>query len=468
MPKTDMRKIDMPKTSMPKTDVEPKALDNFVAESEPWFRRTLGTLIEHATISPGGGHEAEIRAGAAAARDAIRELGGRAELVETAGTPAVVGGFDRPGARSSVLIYNHLDVQPADPATWTRGTPFRFAVEEDGERGFLYRGRGATDDKGPALCALRAAAYAAAQELPLNIRFVWETEEEVGSPHFAEAVDQARLAADSVIVSDTIWPNATTPAMSYALRGAVQGLLRLRTAAKEAHSGLTGGVARNPIRELCLLAAEINGARFWQEGVIPPDPDEIKGFMGSGFDPEYFRRSFGLEKLETDVPLEMMLRIWARPTFEVHGLTGGYTGPGLKTAVPSQAELKVSFRLVNGQDAARIEEAFSRFVVAVNPDVEILITGRLAPYTGRLDGPACAAVREGMTRAFGRPPVPVREGGSIGAVAVLAEKLGAPVAFLPLSLPEHGYHAPDEFFDWRQAEGGIRAFAHTFAALARS
>jgi acetylornithine deacetylase/succinyl-diaminopimelate desuccinylase-like protein len=226
-------------------------------------------------------------------------------------------------------------------------------------------------------------------------------------------------------------------------------------------------VARNPIRELCLLAAEIHGARFWQEGVIPPDPQEIKGFMESGFDPEYFRRSHALEKTETDVPLEMMLRIWARPTFEIHGLPGGYTGPGLKTAVPNQAELKVSFRLVNGQSAARIEESFRRFVAAVNPDVEIVVTGSLAPYTGRLDSAAFAAVREGMTRAFGRAPVPVREGGSIGAVAILAERLEAPVAFLPLSLPEHGYHAPDEFFDWRQAEGGIRAFAHTFAALAR-
>lgn len=452
---------------MPKTDLESTASDHYAAESEPWFRGALGKLVEHATVSPGGGHEKEIESGAIAARDLIRELGGEAALVETAGTPAVTGRFAREGARASVLIYNHLDVQPADPGTWTRGTPFRFMIEEDRERRFLYRGRGATDDKGPALCALRAAAYAAAQKLPLDIRFIWETEEEIGSPHFGEAVERARLAADYVIVSDTIWPSAKTPAQSYALRGALQGLFRLRTAAKEAHSGLTGGVARNPIRELCLLAAEIHGSRFWQSGVIPPGPEEITSFMQSGFDPEYFRRSFALEKLETEVPLEMMLRVWARPTFELHGLIGGYMGPGLKTAVPPQAELKWSFRLVNGQDPTEIEVALRGFVAAVNPDVEIVVTGSLAPYTGRLDGAVCAAVREGMTRAFGSPPVPVREGGSIGAVAILAEKLGAPVAFLPLSLPEHGYHAPDEYFDWRQAEGGIRAFAHTFAALAQ-
>jgi acetylornithine deacetylase/succinyl-diaminopimelate desuccinylase-like protein len=190
--------------------------------------------------------------------------------------------------------------------------------------------------------------------------------------------------------------------------------------------------------------------------------------MACGFDTEYFRNSYALEKLETDVPLEIMLRIWARPTFEVHGIAGGYGGPGVKTAVPKEAELKVSFRLVHGQDPIRIEENLRAFVAAVNPDVEVEAKARLLPYNGSLDGPACAAVREGMTRAFGKTPVAVREGGSIGAVPILTGRLGVPVAFLPLSLPEHGYHAPDEFFDWVQAAGGMRAFAHTFAALARA
>ncbi len=457
---------------MPKTEIELRTLETYIADSEPWFRTSLRTLVEHPTVSPGGGHEADIRRGAEAACALIRELGGEAEVIPTAGTPAVVGGFVPADAQGSILIYNHLDVQPAALETWTRGEPFRFQVEAHAERRFLYRGRGTTDDKGPALAALRAAAFAAASDIPLAIRFLWETEEEIGSPHLASVADAMTRApgftADCVIVSDSIWPSAAVPAMSYGLRGALNAVLRLRTAAKEAHSGMTGGVARNPIRELCLLVAEIHGARFWQDGVIPPSPEEVAGFMASGFDPDYFRRSYGLEKLETDVPLEMMLRTWARPTFEVHGLAGGYTGPGVKTAVPPDAELKLSFRLVHGQDPAHVEARLREFVAAVNPDVEVIATGCLAPYLGRLDSPAFAAVRAGMTRAFGREPVPVREGGSIGAVSTLAEKLRVPVAFLPLSLPEHGYHAPDEFFDWQQAAGGMRAFAHTFAAYAGS
>jgi acetylornithine deacetylase/succinyl-diaminopimelate desuccinylase-like protein len=454
------------------TQLTPSHLDHYAAESEPWFRASLRTLVEHPTVSPGGGHEAEIRRGAEAARDLVRSLGGEADLIETGGTPAVFGGFPSPGARAQVVIYNHLDVQPADLDTWTKGDPFRLLVEEDPERGYVYRGRGTTDDKGPALAALRAAAFSASQELPIDIRFLWETEEEVGSLHFAAAVTKLKaipaFRPTCIIVSDTVWPSATAPAMSYALRGSLQALLRLRTAAKEAHSGMAGGVARNPVRELCHLAAAIHGAAFWREGVIPPAPAEIEDFLGAGFEAEYFRRSFGLEKLETEVPLEMMLRLWARPTFEVHGLAGGYTGPGVKTAVPKDAELKVSFRLVHGQDPARIEEGLRRFVEAANPDVEVITTGRLRPYFGNLSGPIAAAVRDGMTRAFGKPPVAVREGGAIGAVPIMAETLGVPIAFLPLSLPEHGYHAPDECFDWRQAEGGIRAFVHTFAALARA
>jgi acetylornithine deacetylase/succinyl-diaminopimelate desuccinylase-like protein len=462
---------------MSQPSVDPRALEQYVTASEPWLRASLKTLVEHPTVSPGGGHEADIRRGAEAARDLIRALGGTAELIATDGTPAVWGGFTPPGARAALIVYNHLDVQPADLATWTRGEPFRFAVEPDQERGFLYCGRGATDDKGPALAALRAAAFAAEHGIPLAVRFLWETEEEIGSPHFAAVVNRIQAgghggdldagpAPNAVIVSDSIWPSAAVPAMSTGLRGGLNGIFRLRTAAKEAHSGLTGGVARNPVRELCLLAAAIHGARFWHEGAIPPAPAELAGFAASGFDPAYFKRSFGLEKIETEVPLEMMLRTWARPTFELHGLTGGYTGPGVKTAVPKEAELKWSFRLVHGQDPADLEPRLRAFVAAVNPDVEIEITSRLAPYMSGLGGPAADAVRAGMTRAFGQEPVPVREGGSIGAVSIMTEMLGLPVAFLPLSLPEHGYHAPDEYFDWRQAAGGISAFVHAFAAYA--
>lgn len=443
-------------------------LETKASESEPWFRAHLRTLVEHKTVSPGKTGDAEIRAGAEAAQRIMQEAGADAELVECSGTPSVLARFAHPQPVARVVIYNHLDVQPADPRRWTQADPFTMEVQPHPEREWIYEGRGSTDDKGPGLCAVRAASWAKQSGLPIDITLLWETEEEIGSPNFAEVVQarRERLACDAVIVSDTIWPSGAQPAISIGLRGSLQAMLRLRTAGKPAHSGLVGGAARNPIRELAALATAIDGARFWHEGVVPPSPAEIEGFLRSGFDLDYFKAAHDLHALESDVPLEVMLRIWARPTFEIHGLTGGHMGPGLKTIVPDEAELKISFRLVPDQDPQALGERLVEFVRAVVPDVEVEVSGYLAPYRGPAEGRVHEAIAAALTEATGRVPVTVREGGSIGAVPILADLLGVPVHFLPLSLPEHGYHAPNERFDWTQAKVGMTAFAKVFERLA--
>jgi len=440
-----------------------------VSESEPWFRERLDTLVRHATITPGKTDDAAVLAGADAAMAIIEEAGAQTRLVPSVGTPAVLGRFPHPEPKARIVVYNHLDVQPADDPSWTQADPFKMEVEADPERGFVYRGRGTTDDKGPALCALRAASLVAERGLPIDVSVLWETEEEIGSPNFGAIVDAERevLSCDAVIVSDTIWPSSTQPAISVALRGSLQAVMRLRTGAKNAHSGLVGGAARNALRELCRVATEIEAAAFWKRGVPPVAEAELAGFGRAGFDLEYFKSAHALDKLESDVPVEVMLAIWNRPTFEVHGLTGGYSGPGVKTIVPSSGELKTSFRLVHGQDPQEIGEALTRFVHAINPDVEVEVTGVLVPYQGHTSGRVHDAIWSGLQTATGIEPVTVREGGSIGAVPILAEKLGVPVHFLPLSLPEHGYHAPNECFDWRQAQVGMNAWVAAFEHLCR-
>ncbi len=443
-------------------------LKDYVDGSEPWFRERITTLVEHPTVSPGKEDDQAILAGAAAARDIMAEAGATAELVASGGTPAVFGHFKHPDPKARVVVYNHLDVQPADADQWIQSDPFKLEVHPHPEREFLYRGRGSTDDKGPGLCALRAASFVAAAGLPIDVGILWETEEEIGSPNFGNVVDAKakELSCDAVIVSDTIWPSDTQPAISIGLRGSLQAVLRLRTAGKHSHSGLVGGAARNPIRELCKVASAIHDATFWREDAPQPSPAELDGFMRSGFDLDYFKRAHELTKLESDVPLEVMLAIWARPTFEVHGLVGGHMGPGVKTVVPAHAELKSSFRLLPGQDPVAIGRRLQDFVAAINPDVEVEIAGYLAPYRGPDSGRVHEAIRTGLRAATGKDPVTVREGGSIGAVPILAEKLGVAVHFLPLSLPDHGYHAPNEYFDWRQAKVGIEAWIRAFAALA--
>jgi acetylornithine deacetylase/succinyl-diaminopimelate desuccinylase-like protein len=445
-------------------------LSTFVADSEPWFRNTLRTLVEQATISPGVVDYAPILAGVEVAAGVLREAGAEVEMVPSQGTPALIARFVHPEPKARIVIYNHFDVQPATAENWEQDDPFRFEVREDPEREFLYLGRGTTDDKGPALCALRAAEWVARHELPIEVVLLWETEEEIGSPNFAEILEAKKdvLAADAVIVSDTIWPNATCPAISTGLRGGLLASISLRTAAKETHSGLTGGVARNPLRELAALATAIGNAEFWKLGATAPPAEEVESYLRAGFDPEYFRASHQLEELETEVPLEMMLRLWSRPTYEIHGLVGGYAGRGIKSTVPGEGELKLSFRLVPNQDPHQLLDKLREFATSFNPAVKVEGLGSFEPYRGPITGPVHEAIIHGMTEGFGRPPALVREGGSIGAVPLMARILGVPIHFLPLSLPEHGYHAPNERFDWKQAKGGIASYVHAFAKLAGS
>jgi acetylornithine deacetylase/succinyl-diaminopimelate desuccinylase-like protein len=171
--------------------------------------------------------------------------------------------------------------------------------------------------------------------------------------------------------------------------------------------------------------------------------------------------------METDVPLEMMLKLWARPTCEILGVSGGYTGQGIKTAISPEAELKLNFRLVPNQEPHRLEKRLRSYVADHNRDVEVEIHGYFDAYSATAEGRFHDAIAGGMEAAFGKRPVTIREGGSIGAVPTMAAKLGVPVHFLPLSLPDHGYHAPNEYFDWRQGRGGIEAYIRLFSSLAR-
>jgi acetylornithine deacetylase/succinyl-diaminopimelate desuccinylase-like protein len=341
--------------------------------------------------------------------------------------------------------------------------------------GDRYLGRGTTDDKGPALTALLAARFAVQHGVPLNIQFIWELEEEIGSPHFAHFVRKQRpaLNCDSVLVSDTVWLSRSKPAVPYGLRGLLALVLRLETASKDCHSGLTGGAARNPVGELADLIARCYDARTgrvkikgFYDDVQRPSRAELENFLSSGFSLTAFRKVHGLKKLRTRDLRETVQAIWSKPTFEVHGISGGYQGPGVKTVVPAWAEAKISMRLVPNQDPTHLFALVRDFVKRHNPDVKIAQSGLLQPYLGAFSGFYAEAVREAVHFGFGKSPRFIREGGSIGAVVTLDQRLQAPIVFLGLSLPDHGYHAPNENFDWQQASGGMRAFVKYFETLA--
>lgn len=449
-------------------EVQTDRLTEYINATRKTYESKLQEFVDIPSVSMDPAHETDITLMAEKAAQLLNSLGATAEIVQTKGKPVVIGLFKSDPKHPTVMVYNHIDVQPADHIEW-QSHPFH--MKTDGEK---YLGRGTTDDKGPALSVLYAAKYAFDNKFPINIKFLWELEEEIGSPSFHEFVEKNKdkLKSESVVVSDTIWISKDRPAISYGLRGLQAFLVTLETGAKDVHSGEVGGLARNPVTELAGLIAECIDARTgkvkipgFYDAVRETSKEELDDFIKSGFDIEEFAKARELYSLRTDDVEDAVSRVWTQPTFEVHGITGGYAGPGVKTIVPHKAEAKISMRLVPDQDPEKIVEIFKKFVAQKCPDAKIETKGTLKPYLGPREGKFCDAARRAFQLAFDKEAAFVREGGSIGAVVSMQELLGVPIMFLGLSLPEHGYHAINENFDWGQASAGMKLFVHYFKLL---
>ncbi len=452
--------------------LDKKSLTAYANDQRDAFETALKELVEIPSVSSEPDRKGEVRRCAERAAQLVRDFGGQAELLETAGNPLVFGRFDVDADAPTVTLYNHLDVQPASRETEPWETE-PFVLTRKGDR---YYGRGTTDDKGPALAALWGAKAARDAGVRANIHFLWESEEEVGSGNFESGIKThaGRLKTDSVIVSDTIWVSRDRPACPAGLRGLLGFELTLKTGTTDQHSGVTGGVARNPLGELMKLVSEMYKAtsgkvkiKGFYDDVVKPSKQEIRDFKSSGFTVKQFKKDHLFKSIRTEDPVEAMKRLWAMPTMEIHGVVGGYTGPGIKTVIPPRATVKVSCRIVPNQDPKKILRLVKEFVKRRNPDVKVTAEATMLPYLAPTSGPLADAVRSAMKFAFGRKPVFVREGGSIGAVVSMEKVFKCPVLFLGLSLPEHGYHAPNENFDWRQASGGMIAFAKYFEAISK-
>jgi len=436
------------------------------------FEQLLRQFVETPTVSCDPAHAEDIRKGVELTVNTIEQSGGKAEVYEARqGNPIVHGVFGAEKGLPSVTVYNHMDVQPASRETEPWNTE-PFVLSQNGD---TYFGRGTTDDKGPALSALYGARAALEAGVGINIRFLWEFEEEIGSPNFETIISKAarNLRTDSVIVSDTVWVSRQRPASSAGLRGLLGFLLTLETGATDTHSGETGGASRNPVAELMRLVCDLYDVKTgkirikgFYDDVIPPTKKELHDWLNSGFTVSAFKKAHHLKLIRTEDPLEIMKRIWGIPTFEVHGVVGGYQGPGLKSIVPPRAEVKASCRLVPNQDPEKIKKLLRAAVREKNPDVKIQFESAAPAFRTSLEGELPEALKRAVKFAFKRDAVFVRDGGTIGAMTSIEKVLKCPVLFLGLSLPEHGYHAPNENFDWQQASGGMVAFAKYFEEIA--
>lgn len=444
----------------------------FANEHRQEFEDLLRRFVEIPTVSVDPNHAEDIQKGVELTVQTIEKFGGKANVYKAdKGNPIVHAVFGEDKDRPTVTVYNHMDVQPASKETEPWETePFVFT-----RKGDTYYGRGTTDDKGPALSALFGARAAIEAGVPVNIHFLWEFEEEIGSPNFEKIIAKAapELRTDSVVVSDTVWVSRNRPASSAGLRGLFGFILTLETGTVDTHSGETGGASRNPIAELMQLVCDLYDVRTgrvkikgFYDDVIPPSKKELDDWKNSGFTVNAFKKAHHLKKMRTEDPMEVMKRIWGMPTLEIHGIVGGYQGPGLKSIVPPRAELKASCRLVPVQDTRKIKKLLTAAIKERNPDVKIQFEHAAPAFRTVLEGPLPGALKRAIKFAFGREAVFVRDGGTIGAMTSIEKVLKCPVLFLGLSLPEHGYHAPNENFDWQQASGGMVAFAKYFEEIA--
>jgi len=450
--------------------VNKRDIETIIEKQRSDFLKDYKKIVESPSISAIPAHKKDIEETAKIASEYLKSAGAQVTVFQTKGNPVVFGRIETDPKAQTLAIYNHLDVQPAKKGKdgWTR-EPFTF--EESNGR---FYSRGTTDDKGPAMTALWAAKIAQELKIPLNIEFIWESEEEIGSPNFAQFLEEAKstIKADSILISDTIWLARGKPVTSIGLRGLLGILLTIETGKKDVHSGLTGGAARNPIAELCEIIAKCFHARTGEITVpdfektwTKPTKEQKDSFVKSGFSVEYFKKAHELYKLRTDDPGDLASRIFASPTFEVHGIAGGYQEEGIKTIVPPRAEAKISFRLIPGQNPDEIFELFQKHVKSINPDCHVKKESVLEPYSAPKNNPLLEKVGEAYDFGFGAKPAFVNEGGSIGAVVTMDKMLKKPILFMGLSLPEDGYHGPDESFAWEQIEGGVKAFVRYFELL---
>ncbi len=406
----------------------------------------------------------------------LRSLGFTAEAVPTPGHPMVVGQGGEGGAH--LLFYGHYDVQPVDPlALWHRD-PFDPAVEET-PKGPVLRGRGTSDDKGQLMTFLEALRAWKAEHgsLPCRLTILFEGEEESGSPSLIPFLKAhaAELKADLALICDTGLFADQVPAITTMLRGLMGDELTLHGPNKDLHSGSYGGAAVNPIRVLTRILGRLHDDQGrvqvpgFYEGVEEL-PEAIRAqWQGLAFDHAAFLADVGLSVPagEADrTPLEML---WSRPTAEINGIWGGYTGAGFKTVLPAEAHAKVSFRLVGRQDPAAIRQAFRAWFERQLPaDCRVEWTTHGTSPAGQMvtDHPAFETTRQALTEEWGTPAAYIGCGGSIPIAGYFKTYLGMDALLTGFARDDDQIHSPNEKYDLECFHKGVRSWARVLAALA--
>ncbi len=456
---------DMPASTAAAIDYAREQGERFVGE--------LKSLLRIPSVSTSPEHLQDVRKAAGFVADGLRSAGlEKVELIETStrsrqGHPLVYAEWLHAGpGKPTVMLYGHYDVQPAEPLDEWKSPPFE-PEERDGN---LYA-RGAVDDKGQMWMHVKAleCLMHASGSLPVNVRVIVEGEEEVGGEGIAAFIRQQgdRLHGDCALVSDTEMFAPELPTLCVGLRGMIYTELHVRGARTDLHSGMYGGAAPNPFVALAQIIAQLKrtdgriAIPGFYDGIEEPTKAELETWRSLPFDEETFLdHEVGAPELTGETMFSVLERLWSRPTMDVHGMPGGFTGAGAKTVIPARAVAKISFRLVPGMVPAEVFARYKAFVEEICPagvtvDAQLIHSGD--PVVVSTNNVYVQAATEAMAEVFGKQTVFVRGGGSIPIVGDLVRELGMPVVLMGFGLPDDNLHAPNEKFHLANFHRGIES-----------
>src|SRR6478672_11821481 len=450
-------------------------IDTYLASHSQQFEDDLSALLRIPSISADKERHGDVRRAAEWVAGQFRGMGLAPEIIETTGPPLVYAETPRVAGKPTVLVYGHYDVQPVEPLDEWISPPF----EPTKRNGNIYA-RGATDDKGQMLTHVfsTAAWLKTRGKLPVQLKFLIEGEEEVGSKgvnqYLATPAAHEKLKCDVVVISDCSQYGPGQPAITYGLRGGMWFQLRATGPKQDLHSGTFGGAVANPINATCKLLASLVDERGrvqvpgFYDDVAPLSDKERKAFAALPFSDEQFKKQVGVKELAGEEGFSTLERRWVRPTFDVLGIWGGQQVP--KSAVVARAGANVSFRLVPNQDPKKIAAATKEFLMARRPpgiELEMEVLSGSKAVVVPLDSPYVRAAAQVIEQAFGKAPVYMREGGSIPIVLNFKEELGADTLLLGWGLDDDNTHSPNEKFSLADFHRGIKASAHLWNELAK-
>ncbi|QDS97892.1 dipeptidase [Adhaeretor mobilis] len=435
----------------------------------------LCELLRIPSVSADPAHKGDIKQASQWITDRFEKLGLAVKIIETAGHPIVYAESPPVPGKPVALVYGHYDVQPPDPLDEWTTPPFEPNIRD----GKVFA-RGATDDKGQMLTHVNSVAawLTACKELPLQVKLLIEGEEEVGSEHLETFLTENRekLACDCVVISDTSQFAPGVPAITYGLRGIAYYEIHLTGPSQDLHSGVFGGAVANPAIELSKMLAGLvdEKGRIQVPGmyddVVELSAEERKEFAGLPFDEAKFKAQLNVKDLAGEEGYSTIERRWARPSFDVHGLTSGYQGKGEKTVLPAKASAKISFRLVPNQDPKKITEGLRQRLEELLPagiTMDLTVYHNAPGVLMPLESPYLQAAAEAIELGFGTRPVMIREGGSIPIVNSFAQQLQADVLLLGWGQNDDNLHSPNEKFSLEDYHRGTRASVALWDRLAQ-